>query len=143
MYIRFAKNTYKVVNDLNHSAGGVVGPERARVNALDPRREGAAVATAGEHPGHAVGIAAGVGGEGELDVLGEVRRVVDGVLQGQILQVLGGQLVVRARVAPVPVLEDDSGRAELLRQGTSESPVGQVTGISCRCDLARGEEYDW
>lgn len=142
MHIRFTKNTYKIVDDLNHGAGSVVGPERARVNALDPRREGAAVATAGEHPGHAVGIAASIGGERELDILGEVRRVVDGVLQGQILQVLGGQLVVRARVAPVPVLEDDGGRAELLRQGTGESPVRQVSGISCRCNLARGEEDD-
>lgn len=101
----------------------MVSPERARVNALNPRREGTAIATTGEHPGHAVGIAAGVGSERELDVVGKIRRVVDGILEGQILQVLGGQLVKRARLAPVPVLEENRGPADLLSQSTGEGPV--------------------
>lgn len=120
----------------------MVSPERARVNALNPRREGTAIATTGEHPGHAVGIAAGVGSERELDVVGKIRRVVDGVLQGQILHILGGQLVKRARLAPVPVLHYDRGRADLLSQSTGEGPVRQVSGISCGCDLAWSEEDD-
>lgn len=138
----FAGGAYEIVDDLDHGAGRVISPERARVNALDPRREGAAVAATGEHPRHAVGVAAGVGGEGELDVVGKVRRVVDGVLQREVLQVLGGQGLVRARLAPVAVLEDDGGRAELLGDSSGECPVGQVSGVTRGCDLARGEEDD-
>lgn len=135
-------NTYKIVDDLNHGAGSVISPERARIHGLDPRGEGAAVATAREYPGHAVGITATVGGKRELDVVGKIRRVVNGVLQGQVLQVLGGQFVVRARLAPVPVLEEDGCRAQLLGQETGEGPVGQVSCIPGGGDLARGEEDD-
>jgi hypothetical protein len=93
----------EVVDGLDGGAGGVVGPESARVEGLHPRRYRTRVRTTGEDPWGLGGIAAVVRVEWKVESLCDVHEIEEGVVEGQVLQSLGIELVVRRGVAPVSV----------------------------------------
>lgn len=123
---------YVVVNGFDWGAGGVISPESARSSRFSPGRQSTTVGPTGEDPGlvswngsaksqlqqliwsPAVrlnrpvtysfrSVAAAMLVEGELNGLSKVSQVGNGVLQGQVLQILGRQGSVWRRSTIVAV----------------------------------------
>jgi hypothetical protein len=84
-----------------------------------------------------------VASEGQADLVGEVCQVVDGVLQGEVFEVLGRQVREGCGSAPVAVLEDDCCGTDLLGDDSSGTVGAEVAGVASGVDLAGGEEDDW
>ncbi len=89
---------------LDWGGGGVIGPECAWGGGLRPCGHGAGVGAAGEDPWGLCGLGAGLV-EWEFGVGGEADVVGDGVLEGEVLHVLRGQVLVWRRLSPVAVCE--------------------------------------
>jgi hypothetical protein len=68
---------------------------------------------------------------------------VDGVLESQVLEVLGGQVSERCGCAPVTVLQNDGSSSDLLSDDTSGAVGAEVAGIASCVDFTRCEEDDW
>ena len=102
------------VRDLNNGAGAVIDPEGARVQVVDPSRQGAGVGAAGENPRGVAGTALAFRVKGKLDILRKVRQVLHGIVQSEVLERLGGEVGVRRAVAPVAVLNDNGEAADFL-----------------------------
>lgn len=66
----------------------------------------------------------------ELDVVREVLQVVNCLLDGMMLQTLDGEVVIRIRIAIVPVLDNDSCAVQLLCNQTVDRPVRQVAFVT-------------
>ena len=132
-----------VIGDsLDGRGRGVVGPEGAVRGRFGPGRQRAAVASAGEDPGRARCGARPMRVEGQHAIRREVGEVRDGVGQGEVLYVLRRKLSIRRRPAPVAVLHDDDGSADLRGEHSRRSIRAQVGLVSRDVDLAGGEEDD-
>ena len=120
----------------------MVGPEGPVRNRLGPGSQRTAVRPAGEDPRGARRGARPLRVEGEHGVRGEVDEVRDGVGEGEVLHVLCREVVVRRRHAPVPVLHDDDGGANLRGEDAGRAVRTQVRLVASDVDLAGGEEDD-
>lgn len=132
--------TYEIVNSLNDSACGIVSPIGTRINRRNPSSESTRIRATSHDPGSVLSIAASVGVEGQLDVIGEISCVLDRVLQGEVSQILGCQHRVRARVTPVSMFHQNRGAANSLRKESGDRLVREITCIARGSDFTRCEE---
>ena len=84
-----------------------------------------------------------VASERQADLLSEVCQVVDGVLQGEVFEVLGCQVCEWRGSAPVAVLQYDCRSSDLLGDDSSGAVGAEIAGVAGGVDLAGGEEDDW
>ena len=84
-----------------------------------------------------------VASERQTDLFSEVRQVVDGVLQGEVFEVLGCEVCEGCGSAPVAVLQYDCRSSDLLGDDSSGAVGSEVAGVAGGVDLAGGEENDW
>jgi hypothetical protein len=132
-----------VVRDrLDGSAGRVVCPDGARVYSLDPSSQCTRIRSTREDPWHIFRVAVRVLRERQLDFVGEVGEIVDCVVQGEVLKVLGSQVGERCGSTPVAVLQHDGGSTDLLSNDTSGAVGAKVAGVAGCVDLAGCEEDD-
>lgn len=122
----------------------MVGPESARLKSCKPAGQSTRVGAAGENPGGLIGLAAPGGVEWGVEVLGKVDIVLDALLQGQPSEIGDGELLEGGGLAPVSVLEDDDGAAQLLGKqpgqprGCGVSLVEVCAGLLSRVDHEDG-----
>jgi hypothetical protein len=121
----------------------VVGPDRTGIHSLHPGSKCTRVRAAREDPRNILGIAVRVASERQVDLVGEVCQVVDGVLQGEVFEVLGRQVRERRGSAPVAVLQDNGRSSDLLGDDSGGAVGAEVAGVAGGVDLAGGKEDDW
>jgi len=133
-----------VVRDsFDGSAGRVVRPDGAWVHSLDPSSQCTRVRSTREDPRHIFSIAVRVLRERQADLVGEVGEIVDCVVQGKVLEVLGSQVCEWCGCTPVAVFQHNSGSTDLLSDDTSSAVGSEVAGVASCVDLAWCEEDDW
>lgn len=130
-----------VVRDrLDGCAGRVVCPDGAGVYSLDPSGQCTRVRSAREDPRHVFGVAVRVFGERQLDFVGEVGEIVNCVVQGEVLEVLGSQVGEWCRCTPVAVFQHNGGSTDLLSDDTSGAVGAEVAGVAGCVDFTWCEE---
>jgi hypothetical protein len=121
----------------------VVGPDGSRIHSFHPGGECTRVRAARKDPWNVLGVTVRVASERQADLVGEVCQVVDGILQGEVFEVLGCEVRERRGSAPVAVLQDDSGGSDLLGDDSGGAVGAEIASVAGGVDLAGGEEDDW
>ena len=111
-----------VADCLHNCRAGIVGPhDRGFCHSFGPSSQSSGVGSAHKYPWCLVGIACTVRIKRQLGSQGKVVEVCNGVLQRQVLQILGGQLCEWRRKSPVSVLKDNDGGTNLFRNDAGGS----------------------
>lgn len=118
----------------------MISPQSARINACSPRGECARVASTHGDPWHILCIALGMFSKRKLDLLCKIGQVLDGILQREILHVVGGELCHRSTSAPVTMLENNGRSANLLSKQASRAVCPEIAVISGGIDFSWREE---
>lgn len=131
-----------VVDGLERTTAGVSRPHGARGEALNPGTQSTRVRTTSPDPGGLGRVGGALGVKRQLELASDAGKVLDRLLEGQVLEVLGRLNGVGSAVSPVAVLDHDYSAADLLGQHTSQPVIGQVVGVASGRDLTRGEDHD-
>jgi hypothetical protein len=107
-----------------------------------PSCERTRVTSTDEHPRRFTRLYVVSTRHGQVDGLGEVDQVSDGLVQREELQALDGQVRAGVGETKETVLDKDGGSTLLLRDHTVDSHVREVTLVPVRVGLAGGHEDD-